>query len=114
MPRLISVERDYTAVAQKMAAAGPLLDTLGTSTKGVHVEVSDAVDYLRRANGTIRHGVGQGRPALTRDIHMAEAILALSGTMNGAVAVRGWQNVEERTGTQLADLAEEKAGEQIT
>ncbi|EUA13814.1 putative nitrate reductase alpha subunit domain protein [Mycobacterium xenopi 4042] len=36
---------------------------------------------------------------------MAEAILALSGTTNGAVAMQGWQALEERTGMRLADLA---------
>ena len=31
MPRLVTIERDYPAVAQKMAAVGPLMDTLGTT-----------------------------------------------------------------------------------
>ena len=35
MPKLITVERDYAAVAQKMAALGPLTDSIGTVTKGV-------------------------------------------------------------------------------
>jgi nitrate reductase alpha subunit len=114
MPRLVTIERDYTLVAEKMAAVGPLLDTLGTTTKGVTWKPAQAVDYLRRANGTIRSGVATGRPALTRDIHVAEAILALSGTTNGSVAVQGWKALEKRTGVQLADLAEERKGEQIT
>ncbi len=114
MPKLIAVERDYGAVAAKMAAVGPLLDTLGTSVKGVDIVPTKALDYLRRANGTIRHGVAAGRPALTRDVQMAEAILALSGTCNGEVAVQGWRALEERTGMQLADLAEERAGDRIT
>jgi nitrate reductase alpha subunit len=114
MPRLVTIERDYTLVAEKMAAVGPLLDTLGTTTKGVTWKPAQAVDYLRRANGTIRSGVATGRPALTRDIHVAEAILALSGTTNGSVAVQGWKALEKRTGVQLADLAEDRKGEQIT
>jgi nitrate reductase / nitrite oxidoreductase, alpha subunit len=36
-------------------------------------------------------------------VHACEAILALSGTTNGLLAVEGVQ-VLERTGTQLADL----------
>jgi len=36
-------------------------------------------------------------------VHMAEAILALSGTTNGEVAVTGWRALEERTGVKLAD-----------
>ena len=35
MPRLVTIERDYPAIAEKMAALGPLIDTLGSSVKGV-------------------------------------------------------------------------------
>ena len=56
-----------------------------------------AVDYLARANGRVRGGIADGRPALTRDVHLAEAILALSGTTNGDVAMQGWRALEERT-----------------
>ena len=114
MPKLITIERDFTAVAAKMAALGPLVDRLGTTTKGVTWVPTEAVEYLRRANGTVHGGVADGRPALTRDVHLAEAILALSGTTNGQLAMAGWRQLEERTGTKLADLAEERAGEQIT
>jgi nitrate reductase alpha subunit len=114
MPRLVVVERDYPAVAAKMAALGPLVDTLGTTTKGVTWIPAEAVDYLRRTNGVVREGVAEGRPSLARDVQMAEAILALSATTNGQLAVRGWEELERRTGMRLADLAEERAGEQIT
>jgi nitrate reductase alpha subunit len=114
MPRLITVERDYPAVAEKMAALGPLVETLGTGVKGVAWKPTEAVDLLRRSNGVVRSGVAAGRPALTRDTHMAEAILALSGTTNGQVAVAGWHDLEERTGVRLADLAEERSGERIS
>src|SRR5262245_23297223 len=33
MPKLVTIERDYPAVAQRMAALGPLVETLGTSVK---------------------------------------------------------------------------------
>jgi nitrate reductase alpha subunit len=114
MPKLITVERDYAAVAAKMRALGPLVDSLGTTTKGVTWVPTSAVDYLRRKNGVIRGGVGDGRPSLGRDVHLAEAILALSGTTNAELAILGWKRLEERTGAKLADLAEERAGDQIT
>jgi nitrate reductase / nitrite oxidoreductase, alpha subunit len=113
-PRLVTIERDYTAVADKMAALGPLVDTLGTSVKGVTWVPAEAVDHLRRTNGAVRGGVADGRPSLARDIHMAEAILALSGTTNGAVAVRAWEVLEHRTGVRLSDLAEDRAGDHIS
>jgi nitrate reductase / nitrite oxidoreductase, alpha subunit len=114
MPRLITVDRDHAAVAEKMAALGPLTDTLGTAVKGISWVPSAAVDYLRHTNGTVRGGLADGRPSLARDVHLAEAILALSGTTNGQVAMQGWQALEERTGLPLADLAGERAGERIT
>ncbi|MFB4308479.1 nitrate reductase subunit alpha [Actinomadura sp. GTD37] len=114
MPRLVTIERDYAAVAEKMAALGPLVDTLGTSTKGVSLVPSEAVEYLREANGVVRGGVADGRPSLATDLKTAEAVLALSGTTNGRVAMRGWRNLEERTGVALADLGEEREGERIT
>src|SRR5579875_915720 len=114
MPQLVTVERDYARVAEKMAAVGPLLETAGVAVKGAHWVPSGAVDYLRRANGTVRGGVADGRPSLARDVHLAEAILALSGTTNGHIAVQAWRELEKRTGVPLADLAEERAGERIS
>jgi nitrate reductase / nitrite oxidoreductase, alpha subunit len=114
MPKLITIERDFAAVAEKMAALGPLVDRLGTTTKGITWVPKAAVDYLGRTNGLVRGGVGDGRPALRRDVHLAEAILALSGTTNGEVALQAWHALEERTGVRLADLAEERAGERIS
>ncbi|MDA8368690.1 MAG: nitrate reductase subunit alpha [Nocardiopsaceae bacterium] len=114
MPKLVTVERDYTAIAEKMGALGPLLDDLGATTKGVTFDVSREVDYLRHKNGAVRGGAADGRPALTRDFHACEAILALSGTTNGHLATQGFTTLEARTGTRLADLAAEHEGKQIT
>ncbi len=44
----------------------------------------------------------------------AEAILALSGTTNGALALEGFHSMEKRTGVQLADLAGPRSGERVT
>ena len=90
-PRLVTVERDYAAVAEKMAALGPLVESAGTGVKGVTWKPAAAVEYLARSNGRVRGGIADGRPALSRDIHLAEAILALSGTTNGEVAMQGWR-----------------------
>ena len=73
-----------------------------------------AVDLLGRMNGLVRGGHGDGRLALARDVQLAEAILVLSGTTNGRVAVQGWQELERRTGVELADLAAERTGERIS
>jgi nitrate reductase alpha subunit len=113
-PKLTVVERDYPNVAVKLASLGPLADRLGAMTKGVAFVLADAVDYLKSKNGVVRGGIADGRPLLTRDHHACEAILALSGTTNGRLAVQGFRNMEQRTGMALADLAVEHEGKQIT
>jgi nitrate reductase alpha subunit len=113
-PRLTVVERDYPNVAAKLASLGPLADRLGAVTKGVAFDLTDAVDYLRHKNGTVRGGIADGRPCLDRDHLACEAILALSGTTNGHLAVQGFRTLERRTGVTLADLAVEHEGKQIT
>jgi nitrate reductase alpha subunit len=113
-PKLVVVERDYAAVADKLAALGPLADTLGATTKGVTFDLTKSVDYLTAKNGVVRGGAGDGRPSLQRDALACEAILAMSGTTNGHLAVAGFEALERRTGTKLADLAAEQEGKQIT
>ncbi len=113
-PKLTLVQRNYPAVAEMLGALGPLADRLGAVTKGVPFDLSGPVEYLRHKNGTVRGGVADGRPRLDSDTSMCEAILALSGTTNGALAVQGFETLERRTGTRLADLAREHEGKQIS
>jgi nitrate reductase alpha subunit len=114
MPKLVEVKRDYPAIGAQMAALGPLMEKLGTTTKGITYQVEAAVDYLRAKNGAVRGGPADGRPSLKRDVHACETILALSGTTNGHLATQGFRTLERRTGTELADLAAEHEGKQIT
>ncbi|WP_255450351.1 nitrate reductase subunit alpha [Skermania sp. ID1734] len=114
MPRLVTVERDYPAVGAKMAALGPMVEKVGLTTKGVTVHPDAEVDYLCGVNGVVGSGVAAGRPSLAKDTYAAEAILALSGTTNGRLAVEGFEALERRTGTELADLAREHEGKRIT
>ncbi|WP_310964316.1 nitrate reductase subunit alpha [Nocardioides terrisoli] len=114
MPRIVTVERDYGAIADKMASLGPLMDSLGATTKGVTFDESGPVDYLGRKNGLRRGGAGNGRPSLLHAHEACEAILAMSGTTNGHLAVQGFRELEEHTGRPLQDLAAEHEGKQVT
>ncbi|MDQ6785009.1 MAG: nitrate reductase subunit alpha [Actinomycetota bacterium] len=114
MPNLVVVERDYTAVADKLTAIGPLLEELGATTKGTTFHPGPEIDYLKRKNGVARTGVAAGRPSIERADQACEAVLALSGTTNGRLAVEGFKDLEARTGVELADLAGERAGDRIT
>ncbi|WP_343904895.1 nitrate reductase subunit alpha [Nocardioides aquiterrae] len=100
------VERDYTAIADKLASVGPLADTLGFTVKNVTYRLEEQVAALAKSNGVMSHGAGAGRPAIDTDKKMAEAILRFSGTTNGALAVQGFRTLEERVGKRLHDLAE--------
>jgi nitrate reductase / nitrite oxidoreductase, alpha subunit len=114
MPKLIVVERDYAAVGEKMHAIGPLLEQVGNQVKGASWKAIEEIEHLAANNGRVRGGAADGRPRLERAEHVAEAILALSGTTNGRIAVEGFHALEKTTGLQLAHLASSRAGDRIT
>lgn len=113
-PKFVTVERDYRTIGAKMSALGPLVEKLGTLTKGVHVDPTIEVGILARINGVIKDGPAAGRPSLVTDVHACETILTLSGTTNGRVSVAGFEYLEERTGRQLADLARDNEGKRVS
>jgi nitrate reductase alpha subunit len=114
MPKLVVIERDYPATAAKLHALGPLVEELGASVKGASWKPLEEVEWLAAHNGTVHDGPAAGRPSLERVEDACEAILALSGTTNGRLAVEGFRSLERRTGVRLADLAEPRAGDRIT
>jgi nitrate reductase / nitrite oxidoreductase, alpha subunit len=114
MPKLVAVQRDFAAVGERMRALGPLVEKLGAGAKGVTFIPDVEVESLRARNGTVRTGVGAGRPALVRDKDVVEAILALSGTTNGRLAVESFRALEKRVGRPLAHIAAERVDERLT
>lgn len=114
MAPLVVVERDYGAVAEKWSTLGPLVDTLGLTTKGVTTIPDHEVAELAAKFGVMDSGAGQGRPAITTAERMADVILALSGTTNGRLAVEGFKALERRTGQPLVHLAEGSEEKRVT
>jgi nitrate reductase alpha subunit len=114
MPKLAAVERDYTAVSEKMRALGPLVEKAGIGAKGVSWKPEIEVGELGKRNGVVRRDIGKGRPRLERDVDVAEAILALSGTTNGRIAVESFRRLGERTGTELGGISVEREDERLT
>ncbi|MFD0664091.1 nitrate reductase subunit alpha [Thermocatellispora tengchongensis] len=110
MPKIVTIERDYAAVAERMRGIGPLLSDLGLTTKGVTYRAEPELEHLRGRNGV----TPEGRISLATADRMCEAILALSGTTNGRLATQGFETLERRTGTVLADLAAEHEGRRIS
>ena len=110
MPKIVTIERDYGAVGERMRGIGPLFAELGLTTKGVTYRVGPELDDLRARNGA----TPEGHVSLATADRMCEAILALSGTTNGRLSTQGFETLERRTGTRLADLAAEHEGKRIT
>jgi nitrate reductase / nitrite oxidoreductase, alpha subunit len=105
MPKLVVVERDYGAVGERFGALGPLVENAGIAWKGVAFDAAEEVEYLKAANGA----TSTGRPRLETAAQACETIMALSGATNGRLAVQGFRTLELRTGTELADLAIDRA-----
>src|SRR5699024_5287447 len=110
MPRIQVVERDYRQIYEKMIALGPRVREKPMGAKGISWSAEDMYDLLKRVNGTIdQDGVAQGCPDISTDRRVAEAILTLSSTTNGKLALRAWEALEEKTQLKLKDLAEDRA-----
>ena len=114
LPVLAVVERDFTAIYDKMISIGPLMEKAGMLTKGVAYDVKREIEILRQHNGVAHGGAGDGQPKVETDVQMADAILHLAGVSNGHLSTQGFRFLEKRTGMKLADLAAEHEGKQIT
>ncbi|YCK34479.1 nitrate reductase subunit alpha [Actinomadura sp. ATCC 39365] len=106
-PTLKVVERDYGAVAEKLAALGPLTEQLGLQVKGVTFMPDEEVAWLGQRCGLVPRGVAKGRPELDTDAKACETILALSGVSNGRLAAQGFRQLARRTGRSFDDLMDE-------
>ncbi|MFE7116759.1 nitrate reductase subunit alpha [Streptomyces sp. NPDC057654] len=115
MPAFTLVERDYTAVAAKLASLGPLAEEEGMAVKGVTVHPRAEARWLAERCGTARPAPVRGRPLLDTDVKLCEAILALSGTTNGRLAAEGFTRLAERCGpgSRLAALGESVAERRV-
>ncbi|MEZ5210126.1 nitrate reductase subunit alpha [Gordonia sp. PP30] len=128
LPQYVVVERDYTAIADKLASVGPLADKLGFTVKNVTFDIASQTGKLAAKNGVMlgtgsaasgpngsRGGsVVDGRPAIDTDAKLAEAILMFSGTTNGELAVDGFEKLERTTGKTFVDLAAGSEEKRIT
>ena len=87
-----SSERDYGAVAREVGRARPA----GGDARRCRPRASPSARTRRSTTCGTRTAPSaaasaDGRPALARDVHWCEAILALSGTTNGRLATQGFR-----------------------
>ena len=114
MPKLLVIERDYAARGGEARRARPAARDARQRRQGSSWKPLEEIERLKQSNGVVRGGPADGRPSLERVEHACEAILALSATTNGRLAVEGFRSLEERTGVPLVDLAGPRAGDRIT
>lgn len=114
MPKLITIERDYTKISEKWNAIGPLSEKLGMVTKGVTYHPDKEIEMLRGRNGITRRGVAKGQPLIDVDRKAADMILTLAGATNGRLALQGFRQQEKRVGKEMASLAEENESTLVT
>lgn len=115
MPKFVVVERDYAEVYNKMTSLGPNIKDKPYGIKGMNWSAAEEYELMKKINGVIDEpGISEGCPKLFTDRHMAEAILTLSSTSNGKMAVKAWESLEKKTALKLKDLAEDRGDERFT
>ena len=103
MPNLAIVERDYVNLYNRFMSLGPNIAHLGAH--GVNWDADDVhADLLNRL--PTRSWGGKAYIDLEDERNVADTLLAFAPETNGELAVRAYQNMEERIGKPLAHLAE--------
>lgn len=115
MPQILVVERDYAKIADKMRALGPNVAKKPVGIKGIQWSAEKEYEALKKRLDTVPgDGIAAGLPDLGDAKKAAEAILTLSSTTNGRMAVKAWESLEKTTGLELKDLAQEREEEVFT
>ena len=106
MPNLAVVERDYTRVFTKFVSLGRKFRDDGLGAHGTKYDVSDLYDaYSQHAPVEQWDGLGVF-PSLRADRDVCNVILHFAAETNGELAWRAFRNESEKTGLDLAHLAE--------
>ncbi|GGB59510.1 nitrate reductase subunit alpha [Lentibacillus populi] len=115
MPQIHVVEYDYKQIYRKLTALGPNIGSKPYGTKGINWEMKEEYEKVKQTIGTVKDGsVADGCPDISSARDACEAVLMLSSTTNGKVAVKAWKALEKQTSLKLSDLAEERTEECFT
>jgi len=102
MPHLSVVERDYPKLYRRFLSLGPLMGHLGAH--GISYDASDVQESLVRRMPTRSWG-GERYVDLADERVVADVILSLAPETNGELSRRAYQNLGERVGKPLEELA---------
>jgi nitrate reductase alpha subunit len=101
MHKLALVERDYTKIYDKFTALGDNIKKTGLGAHGNHYEAADAYDQMLENREHVRATNGKEYPSLEKDEEAIEAVLHLSSLTNGALSVRAYDYMSQKTGLDL-------------
>ena len=116
MPNLVPVKRDYAKTYEKWIALGPNVSKKMGSL-AMTWDSSDEYEEIRQRNGVIENEdfVSYGMPSIYDARQAVEAVMGLSTTTNGKVAVKAFKSLNEKTGLKgLEHLAKDRENERFT
>jgi len=115
MPHIAVVERNYADLYEKFVSLGPNVPVDGYSGNGVFVPGDKTYAELLEApsggapdprHARTREWNGVKYPSLEDALDAANVVLHTAPETNGEVSYQSFKHEEERTGVELADLAE--------
>ena len=106
MHKIAVVDRDYTKLYEKFITLGDNIKAAGLGAHGNHYQCEEQYEEMIDSNHfPVRTMDGEVYPSIEEDEWAANAVLHLSSLSNGELTVRAYENMEAKTGLELADLA---------
>lgn len=100
MPGLVHVVRDYTKLYDKWIALGPNVRDKGLSSHGFSWDEKEEYARIGQRNGLVQDPglLSAGLPSIYGAEQAIDAMLIMSSTSNGRVAVKSFEALEKKTG----------------
>lgn len=116
MPALTTVERDFKKTYEKWIALGPKVSK-NMSFETMTWDSEEFYKEVGQRNGLIdnKDYISYGCPSIFTAKQAADAVMGVSSTTNGKVAVKQWKEMEKHTGlSNLARLSADRESERFT
>lgn len=114
MPKLVVVDRDYSNTYDKFTSLGPLAEKNPIGADGISWSGKEEYEELKSLIGMHHSGFSKGMPNLEDADKVANAMLTLSSSSNGKVAMKAWQAEEDKTGMPVKNFTQNREAEHFT
>lgn len=104
-PNLAIVERDYHNVYNRYITLGELVSKVGVGAHGLVWKEDDVYEELKELK-SIKIG-DKVYPSIEEDIDACNAVLWMAPETNGKIALRAFQEEQQKVGLELTDLAKD-------